>query len=263
MEFQVEGAAGVRGDRRGEPDPGKPLSCSSTAPAWITASGRCKAAGSPITDGAFSPSICPATAVRRAAARRASARSPTGRPSCRRAGRPGGHGRPFDGRADRAEKRGASSRAVSRSALIGVGEKMAVHPGSPRRRKAGHPEAVDMVSLWGLGGPATLRRHPDAGTMDAGRRRKGCWSGRRRARCTPIWPLATPMRGRGGCRQASSAPPCLRSASATDDAGEVGPGARQARFSARKQRDPGSGHMLTIERPDETLAALKNDGLRS
>ena len=82
---------------------------------------------------------------------------------------------------------------VARMALIGVAGKMPVHPELLAAAKANSHAAVDMVSLWSLGAPATLggSRLRACGCW-AGR--SACWKRRRRASSMRISPPATPIR---------------------------------------------------------------------
>jgi pimeloyl-ACP methyl ester carboxylesterase len=52
---------------------------------------------------------------------------------------------------------------IARLALVGVAARMPVHPDLIAAAKAGSRAAVDMVSLWSLGAPATLGGNPAPG----------------------------------------------------------------------------------------------------
>ncbi len=58
---------------------------------------------------------------------------------------------------------------VAGMALIGAAAKMPVHPDLLAAAKANSHVAVDMVSLWSLGAPATLGGNRGARPLDAGR----------------------------------------------------------------------------------------------
>jgi pimeloyl-ACP methyl ester carboxylesterase len=145
---------------------------------------------------------------------------------------------------------------VAAIGLIGVGEKMPVHPDLIVAAKAGHRDAIDMVSLWGLGGSATRGGSPSPGQ----------------------WMLG------GAQRLLERAPPgalyadlaaCDAYADANADAAKVAcpsvlvlgerdmmtPAKSGAALGAkiagaRVTVVPGAGHMLPIEHPSETLRAL-------
>jgi pimeloyl-ACP methyl ester carboxylesterase len=146
---------------------------------------------------------------------------------------------------------------VAALALVGVAAKMPVHPDLLAAAEANLPEAVDMVSLWGLGGPAVF-----GGAASPG-----------------AWML-------GGARHllANAAPGVLHAdlAACNAYAGALAAAAKVACpttliLGERDQMTPlkggkalaqaipgaeavvlaGAGHMLPIERPAETLAALK------
>jgi pimeloyl-ACP methyl ester carboxylesterase len=146
---------------------------------------------------------------------------------------------------------------VARLALIGISERMPVHPDLLAAAKANSPLAVDMVSLWGLGAAATLGGSPAPGLwMLAGAARlleaappgvlhadlAACdaYRGAAEAAAKILSPttlilgerdLMTPLKG--GKALAANVP-----------------GARTVVIS-------GAGHMLMIERPDSALEALK------
>jgi pimeloyl-ACP methyl ester carboxylesterase len=150
--------------------------------------------------------------------------------------------------------------SVSAIGLIGVGEKMPVHPDLLAAAKAGDHDAVDMVSIWGLGAAATRGGSPTPGQ----------------------WMLG------GAERLLERAPPgalyadlaaCNAHAAAVADAAKVAcpavfvlgerdmmtpaksGAALAARIAgARVTVIPGAGHMLPIERPAETLRALESIG---
>ena len=146
--------------------------------------------------------------------------------------------------------------SVSAIGLIGVAEKMPVHPDLLKAAKEGHHDAVDMVAIWGLGGSATRGGAPSPGQ----------------------WMLGAAL------RLIEQAPPgalyadlsaCNAYASALEDAAKVACPAALALGErdmmtpvksglalaahidgAKATVLPGAGHMMTVERPTETLAAL-------
>ena len=92
--------------------PTHPPRCSSTAPAWTTRSGRCRAATSPSTAGTRWPSTCPATAARAHLPPPGSIEAiADGLAELIGAGAPGHAGRPLHGRARRPGHRCPPSRA--------------------------------------------------------------------------------------------------------------------------------------------------------
>ena len=146
--------------------------------------------------------------------------------------------------------------SVSAIGLIGVGEKMPVHPDLLAAAKAGDHDAVDMVSIWGLGSTATRGGNPTPGQ----------------------WMLG------GAERLLERAPPgalyadlaaCNAYTGSVADAGRIicpavfvlgerdmmTPAKSGLALATKIPRAnvtivPGAGHMLPIERPAETLRAL-------
>ena len=146
---------------------------------------------------------------------------------------------------------------VEALALVGVAAKMPVHPDMLAAAKANEHDAIDMVAIWGLGGPATRGSSPAPG----------------------LWMLG------GVERLLERAPPgalyadlnaCNAYGQAEADAARVRCptrlvlGERDMMTPAKSGRAlaarisgatatviPGAGHMMMIEYPDATLAALQ------
>ncbi len=146
--------------------------------------------------------------------------------------------------------------AIEGIALVGVAAKMPVHPDLMAAAKAGHHDAVDMVALWGLGGPATRGGSPSPG----------------------LWMLggAERLLERGAGALHADLAACNGYAEAETDAVRVkspaalvlgerdmmtparsGLALAQRIAGSRATVIPGAGHMLMTERPDETLEALR------
>jgi pimeloyl-ACP methyl ester carboxylesterase len=140
--------------------------------------------------------------------------------------------------------------------LVGVAEKMPVHPDLLKAAKAGHHDAVDMVAIWGLGGPATRGGSPSPGQWMLG-------GALRLIEQAPLGALHADLSA------------CTVYGSASEDADKVAcPAALvlgerdmmtpvksglalAAHIAGAKATVlPGAGHMMTVERPTETLAAL-------
>jgi len=149
---------------------------------------------------------------------------------------------------------------VTAIGLIGVGEKMPVNPDLLAAAKAGDHQAVDMVSIWGLGGTAVRGGNPSPGQWMLG--------GAERLL----------ERARPGVLHADLAA-CDAYCDAVADAGRIGcpalfvlgerdmmtPSKSGASLAARIPGArvtilAGAGHMLPIERPSETLLALGTIG---
>ena len=149
---------------------------------------------------------------------------------------------------------------VSAIGLIGVGEKMPVHPDLLAAAKAGDHDAVDMVSIWGLGGAATRGGSPSPGQWMLG------GASRLLERAPPgalHAGLAACIGYSGaGADAAKVACPAVFVLGERDMMTPVKSGvAHAARISAaRVTVVPGAGHMLPIERPSETLRALQSIG---
>ena len=147
---------------------------------------------------------------------------------------------------------------VAALGLVGVASKMPVHPDLLAAAQANSHDAVDMVSIWGLGGPATLGGSPSPGQWMLGA------AARLLERSAP------------GVLHADLAA-CNAYAGASDAAAKVACPALLV-LGERDQMTPlkggkalaaliqgpprvvvidDAGHMMMIERPDETLEALK------
>ena len=140
--------------------------------------------------------------------------------------------------------------------LIGVGEKMPVHADLLAAAKVGHHDAVDMVAIWGLGGSATRGGSPSPGQWMLG-------AAERLLEQSPPGALYADLAA------------CNAYAGVIEDAGKVAcptavvlgqrdmmtPAKSGAALAARIRQAKltviqGAGHMMGIEKPAETLAAL-------
>lgn len=144
-------------------------------------------------------------------------------------------------------------------ALLGVTPDMPVHPDLIAAARAGGPAAPELMSAWGFGGRAQLGGH----------RAPGLWmvaGGIRLIGRSDPETLATDLEACAAYRDGLAAAARVRCPSlllvGEDD--RMTPAARarplhQAIAGLRVVSLPGVGHMLMVERPDETLAAL--DGI--
>ncbi len=140
--------------------------------------------------------------------------------------------------------------------LIGVAEKMPVHPDLLKAAKEGRHDAVDMVAIWGLGGPATRGGNPSPGQWMLG-------GALRLLEQAPAGALFADLSA------------CNAYGSGSEDAGKVacpaalvlgerdmmtpvksGPALAARIAGAKTTVLPEAGHMMTVERPTETLSAL-------
>jgi pimeloyl-ACP methyl ester carboxylesterase len=150
-----------------------------------------------------------------------------------------------------------SPQSVSSLGLIGIGEKMPVHPDLLAAAKAGRQEAVDMVAIWGLGGPATRGGAPSPGQWMLG----GAERLLEQARPGALYAdLAACNAHRSAIEDAAKVVcPTVLVLGERDMMTPAKSGAALAGriAGARLTIVPGAGHMLTIEKPAETLAALQ------
>jgi pimeloyl-ACP methyl ester carboxylesterase len=150
-----------------------------------------------------------------------------------------------------------SPERISAIGLIAVGEKMPVHSDLLAAAKAGHRDAVDMVSLWGLGGPATRGGSPSPGQWMLGatqRLLEQAPAGALHAdlaACNAYTGIGEDA-GRIVC-------PAVLALGERDMMTPAKSGAALAATitGAKAIVIPGAGHMLPIEKPAETLAALR------
>ena len=147
---------------------------------------------------------------------------------------------------------------VASLGLLGAAAAMPVHPDMIASAKAGTFDAVAMVSLWGLGPHATLGGAAQPGQWMLG-------SCQRLLDQAPVGALAADLVAcdayRGGLDAARRvACPTVVVAGERDMMAPL-KGARalaETIAAARLVTLKGAGHMMTIERPDETLDALRD-----
>lgn len=147
---------------------------------------------------------------------------------------------------------------VAGLALLGAAARMPVHPDMIASAKAGTFDAVAMVSLWGLGARAVTGGAPQPGQWMLG-------SCQRLLDQAPVGALAADLVAcdayRGGEEAASRvACPTVVVAGERDLMSPM-KGAKtlaEAIAGARLVTQKGAGHMLTVERPDETLDAIRD-----
>jgi pimeloyl-ACP methyl ester carboxylesterase len=149
---------------------------------------------------------------------------------------------------------------VAALGLVGAAATMPVHPNLLSAAAENHPDAVAMVSLWGLGPEATL----------GGSETPGLWmlgGAERLLKNSPPGVLGVDLAACNGYQSgladaARVACPTLlvlgerdlmTPRAAGEALGQAIPGARVAVV-------PGAGHLLMAERPEELLAALRTLG---
>lgn len=142
-------------------------------------------------------------------------------------------------------------------ALVGVGAKMPVHPDLLAAAKANHHDVIDMIALWGLGGAAVMGQSPPPGTWMLG----GILRLLERAAPGVIHTdmFACNAYGQTEADAAKVACPTALVLGERDLMTPAKSGLALASkiAGAKATVIPGAGHMLMVERPDETLAALK------
>ncbi len=141
--------------------------------------------------------------------------------------------------------------------LIGVAEKMPVHADLLDAAKADHHDAVDMVAIWSLGGPATRGGSPSPGQWMLG-------GAERLLEQAPPGVLHTDLaacNAYGGVSEdaGNTRCPTVLVLGERDMMTPAKSGAALAAkiAGAKLTIVPGAGHMLMVERPAETLAALR------
>ena len=147
---------------------------------------------------------------------------------------------------------------VDAIALVAVAEKMPVHPDLLAAAQANRHEAVDMVTIWSLGGPATRGGAPNPGLWMLG------GVERLLERAEP-GVLHADLLACNAYADADSDAACVRCPAfiVLGERDIMTPAksglALASRIAGAKTTVvPGAGHMLTVERPDETLEALKD-----
>lgn len=144
-------------------------------------------------------------------------------------------------------------------ALLGVTPDMPVHPDLIAAARAGGPQAPELMSAWGFGSRAQLGGHRAPGLWMVG-------GGIRLIGQTDPETLATDLEAcaaYGGGLAAAAGVRCPSLLVLGED-DRMTPAARArplqtAIAGLRVVILPGAGHMMMVERPDETLAAL--DGI--
>ena len=141
-------------------------------------------------------------------------------------------------------------------ALIGVAGKMPVHPELLAAAKANSHAAVDMVSLWSLGAPATL----------GGSKAPGLWmlggTERLLEKAAPgvLHAELAACNAYQGAAEAAAKVTCPTTLILGErdlmTSAKAGRALAGLIAGARTIVLPGAGHMLMAERPDETLDAL-------
>ena len=147
--------------------------------------------------------------------------------------------------------------AVANLTMIGAAGKMPVHPDLLAAAKANAHEAIDMVSLWGLGAPA----------IQGGNTAPGLWmlggSERLLEKAKPgvLHADLFACNAYQGGNEAAAKVTCPTTLILGDrdqmSPLKAGRALAAAIAGAETIVLPGAGHMLMIERPDETLAALR------
>jgi pimeloyl-ACP methyl ester carboxylesterase len=146
---------------------------------------------------------------------------------------------------------------VSGLALLGVAAKMPVHPDLLAAAKANSHVAVDMVSLWSLGAPATLGGSIAAGAWMLGGVERLLEKATPGVLHTDLAACNAHQTGKEAAAKAVCATTLI-----LGERDQMTPlaGGRALAELIRDSRTvvvPRAGHMMMIERPDEVLEALK------
>lgn len=142
--------------------------------------------------------------------------------------------------------------------MLGVVPEMAVHPDLQAAADRGDHRAVETMIGWGFGRAMQIGGNRAPGSWVAG-------AGLRVLERGLAGPLSTDLRAAGaykGAADAAARVGCPALILAGDDdrmtpARQAGP-LRQALADARMVVLPRTGHMMTVERPDETLDAMRD-----
>lgn len=147
---------------------------------------------------------------------------------------------------------------VASLALIGASSRMPVHPDLLAAAKANSHDAVDMVSLWSLGAPATLGGNPSPGQWMLG----GTERLLEKAAPGVLYADLAACDAYRTAAEAAAKVTCPTVVIAGErDLMTPLKGARALAAmiaGARLAATPGAGHMLMAERPDDVLQALKS-----
>jgi pimeloyl-ACP methyl ester carboxylesterase len=146
---------------------------------------------------------------------------------------------------------------LSSLSLIGAATSMPVHPDLLAAAKANSPDAIAMVSLWGLGGPATRGGHQAPGLWMLG----GAERLLERSAPGVLHADLAACHAYQGATEAAARVTCPT----TLILGErdqmtplkAGRALAVAIKNAPAVEVAGAGHMLMVERPDEVLLALR------
>lgn len=153
---------------------------------------------------------------------------------------------------------GADRERLAALLLLGVVPTMAVHPDLQAAAEAGDHRAIETMVGWGFGRAMQIGGNRAPGSWVAG-------AGLRVLEAGLAGPLATDLRAAstyGGALEAAGRVACPTLILAGDDDRMTPPRQldplRTALADARVRVLPGTGHMMTIERPDETLDAMRD-----
>ncbi len=155
------------------------------------------------------------------------------------------------------ETAAASPDRVSAIALCGVAERMPVHPELLAAARAGERLAFDLIASWGLGRAARIGGHKAPGLWMTGGTLRLLERGRDAVVGTDLG-ASNDYRGAPAAAAKVACPALF----VLGDRDRMTP-PRSARplieaiDGALVEIVPDCGHMMTVERPDETLAALK------
>ena len=146
---------------------------------------------------------------------------------------------------------------VAGLALVGVAAKVPVHPDLLAAARANEHQSVDMVSLWGLGGAATLGGAPSPGQWMLGATERLLERSGPGVLHADL--AACDAFGGAGAAAGKVVCPTLLILGERDQMTPPKGGRALAGLiaNAKITEIKGAGHMMMIEKPDETLAALK------
>ena len=141
--------------------------------------------------------------------------------------------------------------------LIGAAAKMPVHPDLIGAAKADSHDAIDMVSLWGLGAPATLGGNPSPGLWMFGGAERLLERAAPGVLYADLSACNAYDTGAEAARKVACPATLILGERDQMTPAKAGSGLAGLIAGARTYLLPGAGHMLTMERPDEVRDAIK------
>ena len=147
---------------------------------------------------------------------------------------------------------------VEAIALIAVAGKMPVHPDLLAAAKANRHDAIDMMALWGLGGPATRGGAPNPGLWMLGGVERLIERAEPGVLHADLFACNAYLEAEYDAARVKNCPAFIVLGERDMMTPAKSGLALASRIAGAKTTViSGAGHMLTVERPDETLEALK------